>query len=203
MAVANIAVHQLIGHKEYRYLWLSMQALLLVAALGSVNALQLAIGGRRLADPDGLKPTLWLVSGWAAASMLLATSATYRLDWRDSGDPARLAAQAMRVPAVCGLAVPRREYTQFGYALLHRPKPTFLVPDSGPVTLANPGKAAGGFNAMLSWADRPPPRGFPIESGCRGGRRDRICLYRRQGGCSLDASSRPYLYQETLMRFDR
>ena len=38
MAIANIAAHQLIGHKEYRYLWLSMQTLLLVAALGSVNA---------------------------------------------------------------------------------------------------------------------------------------------------------------------
>jgi hypothetical protein len=203
MAVANIAVHQLIGHKEYRYLWLSMQALLLVAALGSVNLLHLPIGGKRVADPDGTKPTLWLVAGWGLMSMLLATSPTYRLDWRDSGDPARLGAPSKKDPAVCGLAVPRREYTQFGYALLHRPKPIFLLPDDGPVTLAAPGKAASGFNAILSWAGRPQPDGFPIKAGCLGGQRDRICLYRRPGACSVDATSRFYRYQDTLLRFDR
>jgi hypothetical protein len=203
MAVANIAVHQLIGHKEYRYLWLSMQTLLLVAALGSVNLLHLTIGGKRLSDPDGTKATLWLVAGWGLMSMLLATSPTYRLDWRESGDPARLAARAMKDPAVCGLAVPRREYTQFGYALLHRPKPTFLLPDEGPVTLAAPGKAASGFNAILAWAGRPQPDGFPIKAGCLGGPRDRICLYRRPGGCSPDTTSRFYRYQDTLLRFDR
>ena len=203
MAIANIAVHQLIGHKEYRYLWLSMQTLLLVAALGSVNALRLIIGGKGLRDPGGLKPTMWLLGGWGAASLLLASTPTYRLDWRDSGDPARLAARAMKDASVCGLGLPRREYTQFGYALLHRPKPTFLIPDEGPVTLANPGKAAQGFNAVLAWADRPQPTGFPIKAGCFGGPRDRICLYRRPGGCSLDAIGRHYLYQETLLRFDR
>ena len=203
MAVANIAIHQLIGHKEYRYLWLSMQVLLLVAALGSVNALRLTIGGRRLANPDGLRPTLWLIGGWAVASILLATSAIYRLDWRDSGAPARLAATAMRDPAVCGLGAPQREYVLFGYALLHQPKPIFLIPNKGTVSLANPGKVANGFNAMLVWADRSPPEGFPIKAGCRGGPRDRICFYRRPGGCKVDASNRPYLYQETLLRFDR
>ena len=203
MAIANIAVHQLIGHKEYRYLWLSMEVLLLVAALGSVNALKLTIGGRRLADPDGPKATLWLLAGWSLASLLLATGAIYRLDWRQSGDPARLAAQAMRDPGVCGLGVPRREYTQFGYALLHRPKPIFLIPDQGPVTLANPGRATIGFNAILSWPDRPRPAGFPVKAECRGGPRDRICLYRRPGGCAVDNATSPYLYQETLMRFDR
>ena len=203
MAVANIAVHQLIGHKEYRYLWLSMQTLLLIAALGSVNALRLTVGGRRLANPEGPRSTLWLIAGWSAASILLATSAIYRLDWRDSGDPARLAARAMKDRAVCGLGVPRREYALFGYALLHQPKPIFLIPEEGAVTLADPGKAADGFNAMLAWADRPQPVGFPIKAGCLGGARDRICLYRRPGGCSLDATSRHYLYQETLLRFDR
>lgn len=203
MAVANIAVHQLIGHKEYRYLWLSMQVLLLLAALGSVNALRLTVGRWRLADPGGLKATLWLIAGWSATSLLLATSAIYRLDWRDSGDPARLAAAAMRDPAVCGLGVPRREYTLFGYAALHRPKPIFLIPEEGPVSLADPGKVASGFNAMLSWAGQPPPDGYPVKAACLGGPRDRICLYQRPGRCSIDAANRPYLYQETLMRFDR
>ena len=203
MAIVNIAVHQLIGHKEYRYLWLSMQTLLLVAALGSVNALHLTIGRRRLDNPDGLKPALWLIGGWAAASLLLATGSTYRVDWRQGGAPSRLAAAAMRDPAVCGLGVPRREYTLFGYALLHRRKPIFLIPEQGRVSLADPANMSTGFNAMLSWADLPQPKGFPVKTGCRGGPRDRICLYRRPGGCVVDPVNRPYLYQETLLRFDR
>ena len=183
-------------------LWLSMQTLLLVAALGSVNALHLTIG-EQLANPDGLKPALWLIGGWAAASLLLATGSSYRLDWRQSGEPSRLAAAAMRDPSVCGLGVPRREYTLFGYALLHRPKPIFLIPEQGTISLADPANVSTGFNAMLSWADRPHPKGFPVKAGCRGGPRDRICLYRRPGGCVVDPANRPYLYQETLLRFDR
>ena len=37
---------------------------------------------------------------------------------------------------------------------------------------------------------------------CLGGPRDRVCLYRRKGGCMIDAISKPYLYQETLNRLD-
>ena len=36
-AVVNLGVHMLIGHKEYRFVWLSVELLLLLAALGSAE----------------------------------------------------------------------------------------------------------------------------------------------------------------------
>ncbi|MEO6114054.1 MAG: hypothetical protein ABIP07_06375, partial [Sphingomicrobium sp.] len=120
-ALVNIAVHQLIGHKEYRYLWLSMQIVLLLAAFGSVELLRSSLFGRRLTNPEGRAATIGLIAAWAAMSLGLAATETYRLGWRKSGDPSRLAAAAMRDPKVCGLAVPRKPYPLFGYSLLHRP----------------------------------------------------------------------------------
>ena len=200
-AIANIAVHQLIGHKEYRYLWLSMQILLLLAAFGSVEVLRSKLG-RRLADPGGVKATAAVIAAWAAMSRGLSLTETYRFDWRASGDPPRLAAKAMRDPAVCGLAVPRRPYTWFGYSLLHQDKPIFLVPSYGSPSLEDPGVSAAGYNALLTFAKDKPPAGAWVRGECRGGPRDRVCLYRRPGGCTIDATTRRYLYQETLNRLD-
>ena len=127
---------------------------------------------------------------------------TYRLDWRASGDPSRLAAKAMRDPRVCGLAVPRSPYTWFGYSLLHQPKPVFLVPSYGSPSLEDPAGSAAGYNALLTFAKDKPPTGPWGRGECLGGLRDRVCLYRRPGGCTIDAVSRPYLYQETLNQLD-
>ena len=200
-AVVNIAVHQLVPHKEYRYIWPSIQILLLIAAFGSVELLRSSLFGRKLADPGGVKATVAIIAAWAAMSLGLALTETYRLGWRASGEPSRLAAQAMRDPAVCGLAVPREPYTWFGYSLLHAPKPLFLIPSRGSPSLGQPGTTAPADNALLVFAADPPPGGAWVPGACRGGVRDRACLYRRPGGCRIDPANRKYLYQQTLDRF--
>ena len=199
-AIVNIVVHQLIGHKEYRYLWLSVQILLLLAAFGSVEAVH-STWGRRLGDPGGVKATLAIVAAWAAMSLGLALTATYRLDWRASGEPSRLAAEAVRDPAVCGLAVPREPYTWFGYSLVHSPKPLFLIPSRGAPSLGLPGTTEPAYNAMLVFTTDRQPGGAWVRGACRGGVRDRACLYQRQGGCRIDPANRKFLYQQTLDRF--
>lgn len=199
-AIVNIAVHQLIGHKEYRYLWLSVQILLLLAAFGSVELLRSKLG-RRLADPGGVRATFAVIAAWAAISLGLALTQTYRLDWRASGDPSRLAAEAMRDPKVCGLAVPREPYAWFGYSLVHSPKPLFLIPSNGTPSLGQPGTTEPAYNALLAFTNDKPPGGAWVRGACRGGVRDRACLYRRAGGCRIDPANRKYLYQQTLDRF--
>jgi hypothetical protein len=198
-AGVNLLVHQIIGHKEYRYIWFSMEIILLVAAMGSVELLRSTIGGRRIGSILGVAG---LVGLWSAASLALAMTHTYRFEWRKSGASSRLAARAMRDPAVCGLAVPRRQYTQFGYAFLHRDKPVFLLSAVGQPGLAHPEGPSAGFNAILSWAENPQPSGFPQRIACSGRPGERICLYRRPGSCTLDARSESYLYQQTLNRLD-
>ena len=148
-------LHQLIDHKEYRYIWLSIQTLLLIAAFGSVDLLKLLVP--RWAD-DWWKPVMALIGGWAVASALLANTNTHRHDFRNDNDPARAAATAIRSPNTCGIAVLRKVYWQFPYALLHENKPVFVIGTEGDLTRSRPALAERGFNVMLSYAtDAPPP----------------------------------------------
>lgn len=196
-ALVNLVLHQLIDHKEYRYIWLSMQIFLLVAAFGSVDLMRLV--WRR--DPEGGWATAALAGGWAAVSLLLSLSIVHRDAFRTDNDPARAAAAAIRNPAACGLAVPRRRYWQFGYVLLHENKPLFVLGDEGPVTRWNPGDAATGFNALLTYeSDPPPPAPWQWQS-CSGQQLplERTCLYVRPGGCRVHERNRPYLIQQAML----
>ena len=199
-ALVNIALHQLIDHKEYRYIWLSIEALLLIAAFGSVDLLRVIF---RRAAPARLASnyaTAGVVAGWALVSALLASSYTHR-NFRIDNDAARAAAAALQSPATCGIAVPRPTYWQFGYALLHADKPLFLIGTEGDVTRSRPGAASAGFNAMLSWSNDSPPPAPWVKQSCSGQmlRKERTCLYVRPGGCVLDERSRGLLYQEALL----
>lgn len=196
-ALVNLVLHQLIDHKEYRYIWLSMQIFLLLAAFGSVDLLRLVF--RR--DPDSGWATAALVGGWATVSLLLALSPVHRDAFRTDNDPARAAALAIRNPATCGLAVPRRRYWQFGYVLLHENKPLFLLGDEGPVTRSNPEHAQSGFNAMLIYESDPPPPAPWHKQSCSGQPLplERTCLYVRPGGCHLRERNRPYLIQQAML----
>ena len=203
-ALVNVALHQLIQHKEYRYIWLSIDILLLVAAFGSVDLLRIIF---RRGDParlTGNRVTAALIGGWAIVSALLAGTTTHRHDFRYDNDAARAAAAAIQDPATCGLAVPRRTYWQFGYALLHADKPVFMIGSDGPVTRSAPGPAAHGFNRLLSWEKDPPPPAPWIRRSCSGQplERERSCLYVRPGGCRIDGQNRYLLFQESLLAED-
>ena len=200
-AVVNLILHQLIDHKEYRYIWLSMQIFLMLAAFGSVDLLKLSVQGKRLANPAGNAATAALVAGWGLVSLLLALTAVHRDAFRTDNDAARAARAAIHDPNTCGLAVPRRRYWQFGYVLLHVDKPVFLIGTDGPVTRWHPGRAATGFNAMLTYPTDPQPPAPWTKKSCSGQALpfERTCLYVRAGGCQLDERNRFYLFQETLL----
>jgi len=194
-ALVNIAVHQLVGHKEYRYLWLSVDIILLLAAFGSVDFAE----RRKLVARN---PAVTIVAGWALLSLSLAILPTYRLHWREDGAPSRLAARVLHDPGVCGLAVPMGPYARFGYSLLHQHKPIFLLGRGAPPSRADPSPASAGFNAILAWQGEPQPRGFPIRGECMGRAGDRLCAYRRPGACAIDERSRGLEFQQTLYRLN-
>ena len=200
-ALANIAVHQLIGHKEYRYLWLSIDIILLLAAFGSIDLLARA-GLPKWATLAGKRPVALAVATWAVLSASLAATATYRLDWREDGAPSRLAAQTVRDTRVCGLAVPMGPYARFGLALLHQNKPVYLIGVGAPPSRRDPSPASAGFNAILAWEWEPQPPGFPVPGECAGQPGDRLCSYRRPGACAFDERSAELEYQRTLSRLN-
>jgi phosphatidylinositol glycan class B len=197
-ALFNIAVHQLIGHKEYRYLWLSIDVLLLLAAFGSVDFLKQA-SLPTWASTFTRYPVGLAVGLWAILSLSLALTPTYGTEWREAGGPSRLAAETLRNPAVCGIAVPLSPYARFGYALLHQPKPVFLIGKGRPPSRSDPAPVSGAFNAVLAWDGEPQPKGFPIKGDCMGKGDDRLCAYRRPGGCTVDKRSQRREYQQTLL----
>jgi len=196
-AIVNLVLHQLIEHKEYRYIWLSMQIFLLLAAFGSVDLMRLVF--RRNTESDWA--TAALAAGWAVVSLLLSLSTVHRDVFRTDNDAARAAAAAMRHPATCGLAVPRRRYWQFGYSLLHENKPVFVLGTDGPVTRWRPERVSAGFNALLTYEGNPPPPAPWRKQSCSGQHLaiERTCLYVRPGGCRIDAANRPYLIQQAML----
>ena len=200
-AVVNILVHQLIGHKEWRYLWLSTHILLVLAAIGSVNLVRLTIAGRRLEWPQAGAATAGLIALWSAASLALAFSPAYS-EWRSDGSASRLASIAGRQGQLCGLAVPAYRYPEFGSAFVHRPVPVYALGIERWPTISNPGVTAAAFNAVIAETSRPHPQQFDQLIAC-GGRGDkRACLYRRRGTCAPNAASAPRRLQAVLDSID-
>ena len=196
-ALVNLLLHQLIQHKEYRYIWLSIQIILLFAAWGSVELLQSGKLKRFVRNPGGNLATACVIGLWALASLLLSRTDIHRHDFRTDGDASRVATAALRNPRVCGLGVPRRPYWQFGYALLHEPKPVFAIGSEGLVTRNDPHLVESGFNALLVYEDERPPAPWR-KTGCWGGPKERSCLYVRPGGCRIDSANQPMLIQEAM-----
>ena len=201
-AWVNIVFHQMIGHKEWRYLWLSVAILVVLAAIGSVNATRGTWFGFRIKRPRQAVVVGGIVAAWGALSLLLASGEFYREYWRADGVASRLAAAAARDPRVCGLAVNRHKNTLFGFAMVHRPIPLYLIEPEGPVSLSRPSPHDRAFNAILVDTTLPPPRGFAERVACGGGGRDAMCLYRRPGGCSPNAADRELEHQARLLATD-
>jgi hypothetical protein len=200
-ALVNILVHQLIGHKEWRYLWFSMQIMLILAAIGSVNFAAMTIFGKRLARPTAGAVTAGLVLMWGTVSLMLASNDAFRFEWRKS-EPSRLAALAGRDPRVCGIAGNRHQNVEYGYAFVHRPIPVYMLAPEDPPSMAHPGATAGAFNAILANSQFGAPDGFPNKVDCGGDSIWRVCLYTRPGGCTPNAASAPLEHQAMLLRQD-
>ena len=199
-AWVNILIHQMIGHKEWRFLWLSIQILLILAAIGAVNLTRISLFGRRLRRPRGWVTTGVLLVLFGGASMAIAAGPYFRHEWRRDGGPSRLAARAVRDPGVCGLAVNREQNTDFGYGFVHRPIPLILLAKVALPSLSQPGATAEGFNAMLINDGLGAPTGFVSRRDCAGAGKNRVCLYTRPGGCRTNATSRRFEYQTVLVR---
>jgi hypothetical protein len=181
-----------------------VEIFLLIAAFGSVDLLRIIFKRTDTARLESRAATFAVVGAWVAVSALLATTNTHRHYFRNDNDAARAAASAIQDPTTCGIAVPKRTYWQFGYALLHSNKPVFLIGTQDEVTRAAPGPAEHGFNRMLVWANEPGPPVPWVKRSCSGQplEKQRSCLYVRPGGCRVDDSNRGLLYQETLLAND-
>ena len=102
MAATDITFHSLIGHKEYRFIFLSVAILIIIAALGSADWIARWAVARRAATSRAL---LAVMGGWTLISAALAATGTMPDVWTSGINEAQLSAQLRGDPALCGLAL--------------------------------------------------------------------------------------------------
>ncbi len=179
VAIANILVHSAIGHKEYRFIILSVTAIILLAGIGTGDAIA-ALRAQR--GRQGWRVALVLGAGWLAAATHVAP-ALYHLGGRVVTLFSAAASDRLRAkPGLCGMAVVgNRVFRVYGYARLQRRVPIFVQAPGDP--RVDPAQ----FNAALVWkghADALTPDFRATTCSADGSQ----CLYERTGGCSAATS---------------
>ncbi|MBP0115456.1 4-amino-4-deoxy-L-arabinose transferase [Bradyrhizobium vignae] len=101
-AIVNVAFHSMIAHKEYRFIFLSIPLLIIAAALGSADWVQLMRqrpGWRHWGLPV-------VCAGWVLLSLgLSGATYTMRHNWMLGTAEAKLATDLDVDPEFCGLAL--------------------------------------------------------------------------------------------------
>ncbi|MCT2399261.1 hypothetical protein [Novosphingobium mangrovi (ex Huang et al. 2023)] len=195
-ALANLLVHSLIAHKEYRFVWLTVLSLLVLAALASVRIAEYYAARRGSAGPLTLPAVLVICGAWAMASAWSSHVTGGAGAYRGGGAVAQMADSAARDPAICGVAVPFEYKSHVVTALLANPKPLALIPEG-----VMDGKASLPFgvvtsaNALLLRRDAQVPAGYHRIACAEG--RDFPCLFEREGQCRPDPR---YSYQQMIAR---
>lgn len=177
-AVVTIFAHSLIGHKEYRFIWLAVFTLLTLAAIGSVNLLDLWLTRRPAAARFAL-PALCL--GWCAIALAAMVSTGGAASVRGGGAITRAAHDIARLPQVCGLAVPLQWHNNVIAAYLRRDVAVYEIPEAwmqGKAALPPP--ITGAANAILAPAQPAP--GYAAQS-CHSEAGTKACLWIRPGTC--------------------
>lgn len=201
-ALANIAFHSAIAHKEYRFILLSMVIAVLLAALGTVD--RVAQVRDRAGDQAGKQAARFLLVCWLGAFLGLAIGGA-RHQWTYLAPSVRLFDSLRHEPGLCGLALYRVDpFDTPGYSHLHRSVPinAYMIRELRGRADPLPGDMAQ-FNMVMTAA--PTARFLPAafrEEACSGQGAARICLYRRPGTCA--ARDDAYFgLQKVLARFDR
>lgn len=196
-ALAVIGVHMLIGHKEYRFILLATQILVLLAAIGSAELIARLRIDARLGFALAVVP-------WAATSAALGLLVETGVDADRHAPGLLLGRLAAREPRVCGLATYYVDYwAQGGYAYVHRPIPLYV--DWTPRFDTSPARmryGAPAFNAIIAPRRRATdlPPGYRA-TACAEHAGDRLCLYERPGGCD-PAVARDMRLQSALEQVD-
>lgn len=195
-AIVNVALHSLIAHKEYRFVWFSTLVFLVLAAIGSLQITQTLL--KRHITPERLNGAslVTAMAGWAllCGASFIATGGYTA--FRGGGNITQLAIQAANDPRVCRLAVAEAFYYHTVPALLPRELPLSIAPKGvyeGEIPL--PHELARAANALLMEDKRPIGSEGYRKIACRDLPDERPCLYIRAGSCTPDPL---YNYQKAL-----
>ena len=197
-ALVNLAVHLAIGHKEYRFVLLTTEITILLAAIGSVDLVERLRG--RLPARAAIAI---LLASWGIASAALAASDVADLGWRrfESGNRlARLAA----VRHACGVALVDSKYwATGGKTYLDRIPLYFVLGRDAAAERAQFAATAYAYDAIIAAPGRTTVPTNYRRIACNGGDGEDLCLAMRDGDCRRDAASGARLMQRIMEQSGR
>lgn len=210
-ALVNLGVHSLIGHKEYRFIFLTTTIFILLSAIGTVEIAKWLL--TRFAPQWSV---LVLVPLWAAASASLAATPPRVVGWDQFGASMTLMAKAGRMPNSCGVGIERVWFwTSGSYVTLRRSVPIYLEAGIDPAVnrAGTPLVALPGYNRLIGpeTLKSALPKDYSVAE-CRATGRERalnayadggrICLFQRPGVCN-PAGLEQHRAQAVLERYKR
>lgn len=202
-AIAVVAIHSAIGHKEYRFILLAVLLTILLSAIGSVDLAQmLAARRRRSFGRTGLVILLGL---WLAASVQVAVTEPFVINWGVGKAPLRAMRAVRSQPGFCGLATYRiRDVPFVSRAVLNRHGQALLI--DGPKAPRIAVQAQARYNVAVAPAEHMGelPADYRFV-GCMSPKKplfeQQYCVFRREGPCTASAGDLDY--NAVLARIDK
>jgi GPI mannosyltransferase 3 len=181
-AIAILAIHSTIPHKEYRFVFPAIELLMVLSGAGLAQLVSWTSNrwrGGRLRGTVALSTCVAFVSSaWVAACFMVWTGpilAGLRDSARDNLSAASFVAHG---PAPCGIGFYGRggdDWAAYGgYTYFHRPSPMYWPKDEAELDAY-----AVGFDIII-YTKTPPERlGFTVQE-CF----EKVCVARRPGACA-------------------
>jgi GPI mannosyltransferase 3 len=190
-ALAIIAVHSAIPHKEYRFVFPASASLVVVAAFGSADVLEWA---RRLVRPLVFQCLVFAaVFLWLEMSAVLAFSAPFKYEWFKSRQLIMASFAVSKKADLCGLLFYDDPWFKTGgYAYLHRNVAFYSLDDDQAI---EPEKAGTNFNAVVLNQSSVPDfaKSFRVQQCFAAPGSEDVCLMVRDGSCIHDKEMNAYL----------
>lgn len=190
-ALVHLLLHSLIAHKEYRFVLVVSAAVVLLAALGSVDMIRWL--GRRRGPHAERNAIVAALASWLLISVSLGAGPAFRFQWGENNAALEAQLRARTLPGLCGIATYRVHPSRTGgYTYVHRRVPIYPIDDVSQLAASAPA-----FNVVLTRPEgtadlpsqygkvacfEPLPLGIAYSPAARESRT--MCIYQRPGGCA-------------------
>src|ERR1700722_1147179 len=167
-ALALLAAHSAVPHKELRFIYPAILLLSIVAGMGLAQLAVWISARRRISLPRCAAAMFALT---ALCTVTLTFSPSYRALWRVGHDMVRADTLVARLDSVCGIGIWR---SHASYTYFHRKVPFYWSDDQ-----ADFEKYLPAFNTLIAAEPAPPAPGFTVLK-CFGD----VCVAQRPGPCA-------------------
>lgn len=210
-ALANLILHMLVSHKEYRFIFLSSGIFIILAAIGSAILIEKATANftplhKKLAQ-------IAAFTTWGACSFLCSTGNISH--WYQYRGVLQAEMKARSLSNLCGLTLYQIDYWESGgYSLLHRPIPMYsLLPSNmystrypDPIALSPSLFSASNAIISASSSGKNLPKEYRQVS-CypqkNGEKTEDICLFFRPSSCFKKETADNFEINKVLKNIDQ